>query len=145
MTSVSGLLLPASGIIDKRKEHSTQELPKLQTPRSGDSGALPRSLGPMHPSSSCWDHGLLTTHSYSPHCAFSWAQGHSLSSKAMTPPGEQLMTSDRLMQGYKDLVPLYHFGTTLRSHISFRTPRRISWMHSAAITVRITLKEWTQL
>ena len=55
----------------ERNRHSTQELPKLQTPRSGDSGALPRALGPMHPSSSCWEHGLLTAHSCSPHCAFS--------------------------------------------------------------------------
>lgn len=35
--------------------------------------------------------------------------------------------SDRLMQRYEGLVPWLRFGTTLRGHLSSRTPHRIRW------------------
>lgn len=48
----------------------------LQTPRSEDSDAVLRYLGPLHPLPSCWEHELLTAHSCIPHCALPWATGN---------------------------------------------------------------------
>lgn len=75
----------------------------MQTPRSGYMGALPRTFI----SPSYWECELLTAPSWVPHCLLPWATGN-----YFTPNWNLSWGSDRLMQGYKDLVPWHQFGTT---------------------------------
>lgn len=59
----------------------------------------PRSLGPRHLLSSCWECGLLTAHSCIPLCMLPWATGNYFTQAI--PLLGHLTTNDRWMQGYR--------------------------------------------
>lgn len=124
---------------ERNRHRNPQEPLNCKLPRSGDSGALPRSLGPIHPSSSCWEHGLLTAHGCSPRCAFfPGHRAHSFHPRLWPLLGSNSWASDTdaRIQRSGSIVSIW--DNSWRSHLSFRTPRRFSWGFSWVTTMWVS-------